>query len=356
MTPDRTALRTAAALALTLALAGGCSSSKSPAEAETHADPAPALLAPTDVAVLARTDLTAGIPVSGTLEPAVDVHMASPVAEVLDEVLVHEGQAVRKGQVLARFRVGAAGSTAASAQAALDVAAADVERYRNLYQEGAISKRDVEAAEAQWKAAQAQDSQARTRLGDLVVRAPVDGVIAERMVQGGARVGDGDALFRLVNTAELEFEATVPSEYAARTRVGAPVRLDVTGAGSVAGRVARVNATADPATRQVKVYVRVANPSRTLVGGLFASGTILTAETRNALAAPIAALRGTGASTYVLVVRRGRLEQVPAQGGVRDDLHDRVELTGAVAPGDTVLVAASEGLAAGAPVRVGGER
>src|SRR5574341_1767684 len=63
-----------------------------------------AVLGPTDVAIAARADLIAGVPVSGTLEPAVDIRLTAPIPQVVEAVLVKEGETVRQGQLLARFR------------------------------------------------------------------------------------------------------------------------------------------------------------------------------------------------------------------------------------------------------------
>src|SRR5262245_22506813 len=89
-------------------LAAGCGSHdvKKPTDANAaEAPPADTvLLASTDVATAARLDLAAGVPVSGTLTAGWEAHITSPFDDVVEEVLVREGQRVAKGEVLARFR------------------------------------------------------------------------------------------------------------------------------------------------------------------------------------------------------------------------------------------------------------
>ncbi len=351
MSTNRRLWTAAAGLALA-ALLAGCGGSN----AKTDPASASALLAASDVATVTRTTLLAGVPVSGTLTPAVDIRITAPVGEVIDEVLVREGQSVAKGQVLARFRPGAIEAAAKSAEAQLKVAAADYERQQNLFKEGAVSQRDVDAAEAAYRLAQAAEAQATKRWEDAVVRAPVSGVISVRSVESGDRPGDGDPMFRLVNTSELEFEATIPSEFVPRIHVGSPVRLTVTGfpAGGVQGQVARINAAVDEATRQVKVYVRVGNPGG-LVGGLFASGSVVTQESRETLAAPTAGIRGDGARRYALVVEGGKLARREIRAGVRDEGRDLVEILSGLKAGDVVVVGPIEGLTPGQAVQVGGK-
>jgi len=173
-------------------------------------------------------------------------------------------------------------------------------------------------------------------------------------VQGGDRVKSGDPMFRIVNTAELEFAASVPAEYAPQVKAGAPVTLDLSGFphGAITGRVARVNATTDASTRQVQVYVRVANGDGRLVGGLFATGAIVTTESREAVAVPASAVHDEGQQRYVYAVARGRIERRIVDTGVRDQARDLAEIRSGLAAGDSVIVGAIEGLTPGQRVSV----
>lgn len=315
------------------------------------------VLGATDLARAARTDLIAGVPVSGTLKPSLSIRIAAPIAEVVEAVLVKEGEAVRHGQALARFRASALEPAALSAEAERRLAASDYERMQNLFKEGAVAQRDVENAEVTLRAAEARAADARKRLDEATVRAPVSGVISQRGVDSGDRVKDGDLLFQLVNTTELEFEATVPSEYLGDVRPGAPVLLAVTGATDqgLAGRVARVNSTVDAATRQVKVYVTVPNRGGRLAGGLFASGRVVLRQVKAAVAIPANAVRGdAGGKTYVLVVEGGRIARREVVVGATDEQASLVEIRTGLSGGETVIVGPASGLAPGQAVTIAG--
>ena len=316
-------------------------------EAEGGATPPAMMLGASDVATVGRADLIAGVPVSGTLEPMVKVQIISPFPEVVDEVLVREGQVVERGQVLARFRADALEAAALSAEAQRRIAAADHERMQNLFKEGAVSARDVENAEAALRAAQAVEASAKKRRDEAVVRSPVFGTISKSDVESGDRVGDGVFMFEIVNTAQLEFEASVPSEYVGTFGIGAPVALAGAGlpAEGVSGRVARINATVDPATRQVKIYVGVANRGGRIVAGLFASGRVVQREVKNAIAVAREAIRsGEEGKTYVLLVVDGRIARRDVTVGAVDDVRGLTEVARGLAGGETVIVGPAEGL------------
>jgi RND family efflux transporter MFP subunit len=181
--------------------------------------------------------------------------------------------------------------------------------------------------------------------------------VTTRSVQSGTRVASGDPLFVVSDTRELEFEASVPSEFVRFVRPGALVRLDVAGfdTGAILGHVARVNAQADPATRQVKVYVNVPNHDGKLVGGLFASGSVVTREARKVLAVPGAAVRHEGDQTFAWVLAGGQLQRKPIKAGLRDDTRDLVEVLDGLHEGDQVVTGPVEGFTPGRAARVSGK-
>jgi membrane fusion protein, multidrug efflux system len=334
-----------------LVLVAGCAAKQD----RTNDAPAVALLGPQDIAKVARVDLATGLPVTGTLKPVKDVTITTPYPELIDAVLVKEGEAVRNGQPLARLRTESLAPAAASAEAQRRSAAADYVRMQNLFKEGAVSQRDVESAEAQLRATEALAAYADKRFKEATVRSPFDGVVAKRMVQGGDRLGEGGVMFRVVNTSELELEASVPGETVGAVKVGAPVVLTVSGLEGVTirGRVARVNATADPATRQVRLYVTVPNRDGRLVGDLFASGRVQLGQVSGVLAVPTAGVRtGLDGTAYAWLVVGGRAEKRPVTAGLRDEVRDLVEVASGVKDGETIITGPIETLDPGQPIQI----
>ena len=341
------------AAALLAAMLGGCggAAKKDP----TTAGPETALLTTRDLAVVTRRDVATGVPVQGTLRPLADVNLLAPFPDVIEQVLVREGQAVQRGQVLARMRTTSVAPAAASAEAQRRIAAADYQRMQNLLKEGAVAERDVENAEAQLRAAEAAAAVGHKRLDEATVRAPFTGVVAQRFLQSGDRVGDGDRLFRVVNIDQLEFTASVTTDALGQLKPGAAVALTVSGleGRQVYGQVSRVNATVDQATRQVKVYVVVPNRDHRLAGDMFASGRIVLRQASAALAVPGSGVTaGTDGAAHAWVVSGGRLHRRDVTVGLRDDQNDLVEVRSGLQSGDKVVIGSIEGLVDGQPVQL----
>lgn len=324
-----------------------------------------------DVAIAQRATLQTGIPLSGALEPKVRVTVGAPMAEQLIEMYVNEGDRVKKGQPLARFKdqvLQAAASYAASdvttQRANVRVAEAESARAVTLFAEGAIAQRDrdnalaaLEGTRSRLALAVSQAANAEDRLHSALLTAPAAGVISRKYAQAGDRIDNGKPVLELVDTRVLQLSASVPTEWLGGLAIGRPVTLTVARMDSsrVAGRISRINPTADPATRQIQIYVDVPNPRETLVGGLFVSGRVVTREAANVVAVPSAAVRYEGESRtpYVYVVAGGRIGRRQARVGITDDAAGLTEITQAVAAGDTVVIGPIEGLADGTPVAIG---
>lgn len=365
-----TAYRQAMFAALVTATAVGCGGGGDARNASASTVQA-ATLGASDLAVAARTTLVTGVPLSGPLLPKVSVVLGAPIAEQLVEVLVNEGDPVRQGQPVARFRDDVLRAAALSAQADLAtaqtqvrMAAAESTRAEALFAEGAIARRDhdntllaLETARARLALAQSQAASAGDRLETATLRSPVNGVVSQRHAQAGDRVDFGKPVLTIVNNSVLQLEASIEARWLGALRVGRPVVLTLAqqdNGDTIRGRLARINPSADPATRQVRIYVEVPNHGN-LVGGLFVSGLVTVGEALNAVAVPRAAVRTEGADHVVYVVASGRVSRRAVTLGIEDLARGLVQITDGVRAGETVVVGPVEGLGDGVPVEVSGQ-
>lgn len=360
----------AAALVAALALSG-CKRDGD-ARAETT-DETIVTIGPENVAVVAAQQIQSGPTISGSLAAEKEATLRAEVPGPVVQTLVEAGQRVTRGQLLARIDETAirqaylsAQSAATSAQTTASTAQRNLERARTLVGAGAIAERELEAAQqangaaqAQLAAARAQVAAASKQLQNTRIAAPFTGVVAQRQVSAGDVVAPGTALFTIVEPGSMRLEASVPAEQLASVRVGAPVTFTVSGypGRTFTGRVTRVSPVADPTTRQVQILATIPNPGSTLVGGLFAEGRVAS-ETRTGLVVPASAVNERGIAPTAMRLKGGKAEQVQVQVGLRDAAAETMEITAGLAPGDTVLLGAAQGISAGTRVTVGrvGER
>jgi RND family efflux transporter MFP subunit len=325
------------------------------------------VVGPENIAVAATSSIMSGPSLSGTLEPEREAVLRAQVQGSVLQTYADQGQAVSAGTVLARIDATGIQDAYSSARAgvvaarnAADIAARDLARGEKLLAAGAIAERDIEQYRRTSIAARAALEEANSRLASAekqyrstTVTAPFGGVVSERPVSPGDIVQPGSPLFTVVDPSSMRLEASVPAEQLAMIRVGVPVTFTVSGypGRQFVGHIVRVNPTADPTTRQVRIYVSIPNAGRTLVGGLFATGRMSTA-TKMGLVVPSGAVDLRGTAPTVVRVKGGKAEKVQVQIGVTDKSSETIEVLAGLQAGDTLLLGAAQGITPGTPVRV----
>ena len=305
----------------------------------------------------------------GTVIPAEYVQVASRMSGYVEDIKVHVGQSVTKGELLLTVNpvqvaagVRRARAQEAKARAALDTARKNYERFKALYADGAIPKARLEqvqlayaAAGSDYQAAQAAVQQARSQIGYAEVRAPFDGVIFSKKISNGQLVGPGKELMVLYNPKQLQIHVQVADAAYYALELGKKIPVEYLGSDRAPHRidaiVQRLVAASDPMTHTHTVKLLLP-PDSGAQGGEYARVMIPVRRTP-AIVVPEGALRDRAGITGVFVVDahgRARFRMVnPGErraGGV-------VILSG-LFPGDRVVVSSERPLANGVEVRTTG--
>lgn len=328
---------------------------------------APTLVGEDGARIVRREQLQSGPTISGSLQARERAVLRAEVGGTVTRVHAELGDTTKKGQVLARIDDRAsrdaflsARSASTSAEQEVVLARRQLERTQRLVDAGALAQRDLEVAQSSESTAQAQLADARARLSfagqtlaDATVRAPFDGVISERAVNTGDVVVPGTSLFTVIDPSTMRLTASVPSDEIAAIAVGKPVTFNVRGypEQTFTGTIERTAPAADPTTRQVAVLVAIPNSGGRLIAGLFAEGRVAAVE-RTALVIPEGAVDDSAGGARVLRATDGRVEEVTVQLGLRDRLHERVEVTSGLSAGDIVLVGGARTLPPGTVVEL----
>jgi len=314
-------------------------------------------------------DLTEGVDVVGTLSARFQAEVKSEVGGTVSEVYVTEWVRVKKGQPLARVDTRETEAIRKRAEASVEMARAgllearagagradrELERARHLKEAGLVTQQNlddamtqreaasarVEACMAQVRAAEEDVLQAKTRISKAVVRAPFDGVAAERSVNVGEVVGEMQkVVFRIVDNRLLDLTVSVPSGESGALRAGQPLSFstDAVPGKSFAGKVKYINPVVNEADRTVRIVAEVRNDSGELKTGMFVTGRIVTGKRTGVLLAPRSALLSWSvaareAELFVLdngVARRRAVRT----GAISGDL---VEIASGISKGETVV-------------------
>jgi len=332
---------------------------KDTATAEQGAEPVPppTELAAADVTVVETRALSRVLPLSGSLTPVVQATVKSKVSGELLSVNVREGQAVKRGEVLARIdtrnqqaQVDSQRAMTEKARADLAMAKLDLDNNQRLLDRKFIAPSVVDASQSAYnaaaaglKAAEAMTRLAEIGLSDAVVRAPISGVVAQRMVQPGEKISPDAPLLSVVDLSLMELEAPAPASEVPLIKIGQSVRFTVDGFGTrpFEGKVERINPVAEAGSRSLSVYLSVPNADGNLKGGMFAKGTLVLDVNAAAPVIPLTAVRSESGLPYVLIVKDGKLLSRAVTLGLKSDEEGLVQVTQGLSHGEQVLTASS---------------
>jgi len=271
-----------------------CGSRGQAGSAKAQPSEAPPL--PADVQQVAATPSPAGaapaearpgaLSATGEFVSPARSELSAKLTGRVGRILADQGARVRKGDPLLeletdylKLEAQRADAEAGRVRAAEEEARRDFDRKKDLIAKGSVpqsvfdrSKAGYDQAQGARLAAEATLALARQRLADATLVSPLDGVVMERRVDVGERLGDNTVAFVVVQTAPLKLRFRVPERYLSQVKPGQPVKaaVDPYPGEAFEGRVAVVVQAVDPASRTFGVEAEFGNRDERLAPGLFA--------------------------------------------------------------------------------------
>jgi multidrug efflux pump subunit AcrA (membrane-fusion protein) len=245
----------------------------------------------------------------------------------------------------------------ANARANLALAEAEFARIEKLLAERVVSQSEYDqrktaveaarqqfeaaknAAEQQYQALQAARARvvlARKAVNDTVVRAPFDGIVAQRMVSTGDYVTRGMKVAQVVRVTPLRIELTVPEQFVSDVHVGQSVSFSVDAFPdrTFQGKVRYVSPALRADQRALTVEATVPNERSELKPGMFATALVQQSHKSPAVLVPSSAVRVTAGTSRVFVVTGDHVEERIVTTGQK--LESLVEITNGLKSGERV--------------------
>lgn len=208
-------------------------------------------------------------PVRAQLTAHRSVVLSSEIAGKVANLPVKEGESFEEGAEIASIDCAAYRARLSQADAQVSAAERKADALRMLNSRGATRKVDLDLAEIEIAAAQAQQKLAAIDVSRCSIIAPFSGRVAETKVQRSQYVMIGQPIIDIVSARELDVELLAPSAWLAWLRPGASlvVRIDELGRDFPA-LVSRVGARIDPVSQAVKIYARLDGSFPELIPGM----------------------------------------------------------------------------------------
>ncbi len=343
----------------TLFSAGGCS------KAEKEKDP----VVTVQTTPAKRAPISQVVSVEAVVYPLEQATVAPKITSPIRKFYVQRGARVKKGQLLAELENKDLSAAAESSKgdfeqadanyattigaslpqqiqkAELDAVAAKssfeaqqkvYESRKELFRQGAIPRRDMDAAEVAFLQARSQNEQAQRQLADLQrvgkeqtlksaegsrmsaearmrgaqaqlgysrITSPIDGVVTDRPLYEGDLATANQPILTVMNTSRLIAKAHIPQSEAALLKAGNPAELKISGLDEpVKGRVSLVSPALDPGSTTIEVWVEATKPDPALKPGMSVGVSMTAKMVKDALVVPTPAIyKNSEGADYVML-------------------------------------------------------
>lgn len=298
---------------------------------------------PVTLGTVEVTDVKETIVVKGTVTGETRAELSGAPGYQVKELLVREGDMVKKDQVLARLVSGTQpqqGSASLTESARLEYIAA-----QTLYAEGAISRADYLKAKGAYE-------NALLMSGNITLKSPFEGTVTRVSQDEGTYIAGTNPLIVVEDLSSLKMEVKINEYSISKVKVGQRVIItsEVLGDRKLSGVVERISLSGEQkdmttSERVVPVMIMIDKEDSGLLSGVTAKAELLLAEANNVVSVPIDSVMEDPVTkeAFVFVFKDGIVSKTPVTLGVEGDFSIEVKGTKLVS-GDQVVLNAPDTL------------
>jgi len=313
-------------------------------------DDSPAI--PVETSAATRADIYAMYSGTAPIEADAEAAVIAKVAGEVREILVEEGDDVKSGQLLARLDGDRLRLELMQSEANLRKAQRDYQRNVDLKDRSLISTGDFERIKYEMDALEATYNLAKLELSYTEIRAPIDGVIAERFVKVGNTIAVNAITFQVTSLEPLIAYLHIPEREYRRIARGqtAVIAVDALQGSEFQATVARISPVIDPGTGTFKITVEVSDPTRRLKPGMFGRINIVYDMHPQALQVPRSAIIDEAGETSVFVVEDAKAVRRIITTGYANN--GNIEIVAGLTGSEKIVVVGQTGLRDGSKVSI----
>lgn len=318
--------------------------------ADETEDDSPAI--PVETSAATRADIYAMYSGTAPIEADAEAGVIAKVAGEVREILVEEGDDVKSGQLLARLDGDRLRLELMQSEANLRKAQRDYQRNVDLKDRSLISTGDFERIKYEMDALEATYNLAKLELSYTEIRAPIDGVIAERFVKVGNTIAVNAITFQVTSLEPLIAYLHIPEREYRRIARGqtAVIAVDALQGSEFQATVARISPVIDPGTGTFKITVEVSDPTRRLKPGMFGRINIVYDMHPQALQVPRSAIIDEAGETSVFVVEDAKAVRRIITTGYANN--GNIEIVAGLTGSEKIVVVGQTGLRDGSKVSI----
>lgn len=307
---------------------------------------------PVEIATANTGDLSAYYSSTAVLEADEQAMVVAKVRGLVRNLYVEEGDFVDAGAVLAQLEDEQLRLETQKAKATMDRLENELDRKEELHQKQLISAQEFENAKYEYQVQKSDYELAQLQLEYSKIRAPISGVISQRMVRIGNMINIDQEVFQITDFDPLLAVLNVP-EYEMnklKKEQSASIQVDAIAGETFEGKVLRISPTVDPETGTFKVTVSVKDKTYQLKPGMFGRVRIIYDTHQDALMIPKNAVMSEDGTHSVYIVNDKLAYRRIIRPGYTNG--DKIEVLQGLSPSDTVVTIGQSSLQDSALVEI----
>lgn len=310
---------------------------------------------PVEVMTISRGKIEEVIKASNHLEAEQEVKVYSRTANLVAELLVEEGDEVKKNQVLLRLEDTDQRLTYKKNLSQINQAKSNFARTEKMFKDGLVHQKEYDDGFHGLEQLKVSLEEADRQVQFTEIKAPISGTITARLVKLGDHVNGNQHLFDIIDFESIIARVYVPEKHLASLAINQPVRMvaNSLGAKVFEAYVKRIAPIVDKNSGTVKVTVGVRKRGE-LRPGMYVDTELVIAVHPDAILIPKRAIVYGGDQMFVYTLQaERRVKRVLLEPLLSD--RDNVEPKGGFVVGDQIVMAGQTGLRDDALVELPGD-
>lgn len=339
-------------LALTLTSTGCDNGAANTGDAAKSDDEEETPPVPVEIRSPFRGDVFAMYSGTASLETEEEALVVAKVGGEVEELLAEEGDRVNQGDVLARLDGDRLSLQMQQSRANVRKLEQEYERNVELHDKGLVSAGAFEGIKYELDSLRAAYDMAKLELSYTEIRAPIDGIVSERLIKVGNTISINDPVFRVTDMNPLLSYLFVPEKEFRRLRPGqsAQMIVDAIPGEAFQASILRISPVVDPETGTFKVTLAVTDETERLKPGMFGRFQIIYETRENVLLVPRMSILEDETEKTVFVVEDGVAHRRVIETGFSRG--ENVEVVTGLSGSESVITLGQVGLKEGADVTV----
>lgn len=287
---------------------------------------------------LSPATITDRINLPGSIEPWTRLQLMSKLSGTITEVLVREGDRVKKGDIIAHIESKDYEIRLDRAEAAYKLAKSEYERDKSIYDKGVIPTSAMDANKTNMQTALADYENAKLLYSRTTVTSPMDGIIRRMDAKIGLQLSVGDPIAEILELDRLKGVIGIPESdiTAARKLDRVEITIQALNNRKISAKTHFLSPSPETIARLYNLELVIDNKSGDIFAGMFIRADIVKQTIENTLAIPFYSVISRNNEQFVYIEEDGVAKKRTVQLGIMEKW--MVQITDGLNPGDRLII------------------